>query len=126
MRTEGDLARAVMRASHLARSLGMDEIEIGQIATSTSELARNILKYARLGTITLQLLDGGIEIVAEDRGPGIRCIEDAMKDHYSEGGTLGLGLPGVRRMMDRFEIESSPRRTWIRVWKGPHGRYRSR
>ena len=82
------------------------------IATAVSELARNILKYAVSGEIRLRQVDGpsgrGIEIEAVDRGPGIEDPEAAMRDHFSSGGTLGLGLPGVRRMMDEFSLESTP------------------
>lgn len=84
------------------------------LATVVSELARNITKYANRGSVRITRMDEPdrtvIEILAEDHGPGIRDIESAMKDHVSTGGTLGLGLPGVRRMMDEFEIESEPGR----------------
>ncbi len=91
--------------------------------TTVSELARNILKYAGRGTIRLscygELGTEGIEIQAEDRGPGIADVEAAMRDHYSTSGTLGLGLPGVRRMMDSFTIDSAPGRgTRVTVRKG--------
>jgi serine/threonine-protein kinase RsbT len=62
----------------------------------------------------------GLEVVVHDRGPGITDVEQAMADHYSTSGTLGLGLPGVRRLMDEFELESSPdegTRVTIRKWK---------
>ena len=80
------------------------------ISTAVSELARNILKYAGRGEIRLRRVDGpagrGIEIQAEDNGPGIPDPEAAMRDHYSSSGTLGLGLPGVKRLMDEFSLES--------------------
>ena len=82
------------------------------IATAVSELVRNILKYAGNGEIWLRRIKEpsrrGIEIEALDRGPGIADCEAAMLDHVSSGGTLGLGLPGVRRMMDEFSLESTP------------------
>ena len=82
------------------------------IATAVSELVRNILKYAGTGEIRLRHVkrmgQRGIEIEAIDQGPGIANCEAAMCDHYSSGGTLGLGLPGVKRMMDEFSLESTP------------------
>ncbi len=73
---------------------------------------RNILKYAGSGEIRLRRVTGadgrGVEIEAIDQGPGIADCEEAMNDHFSSGGTLGLGLPGVKRMMDEFSLESTP------------------
>jgi anti-sigma regulatory factor (Ser/Thr protein kinase) len=83
-----------------------------QVATVTSELARNILKYAGHGRVQLDLLErhgrSGVRVVATDRGPGIEDVEQALADHYSTGGTLGLGLSGARRMMDELTITSDP------------------
>ena len=82
------------------------------IATTVSELARNILKYAGSGEICLRRVKKiggrGIEIEATDRGPGIEDCDVAMQDHFSTSGTLGLGLPAVKRMMDEFSLESTP------------------
>jgi serine/threonine-protein kinase RsbT len=82
------------------------------ISTAASELARNIVKYAGSGEIVIRCVDDGLrdglEIEARDQGPGIKDIEIAMQDHVSGSGTLGLGLPGVRRMMDDFRIDSEP------------------
>ena len=114
IRGELDLARAVMEARALARSSGFSEHHCFSIATAVSELGRNILKYAGRGEIIISRVAGtttqGLEILATDAGPGIEDIEEALKDHFSTGGTLGLGLPGVRRLMDDFEIEASPER----------------
>jgi serine/threonine-protein kinase RsbT len=80
------------------------------VATAISELARNIVRYAVRGEIILRLVqnDGkkGIEVVANDDGPGIPDVGLAMQDGYSTSGGLGLGLPGTRRLMDDFEITS--------------------
>jgi serine/threonine-protein kinase RsbT len=82
------------------------------IATAVSELVRNIIKYAGSGEIRLRRVKKmgarGIEIEALDNGPGIADCEAAMQDHYSSSGTLGLGLPAVKRMMDDFSLESTP------------------
>jgi serine/threonine-protein kinase RsbT len=111
IRTEMDASRTVLEATLYSREAGFDEVRSRMIATAVSELARNILKYARAGEILLRRAKGmgcrGIEIEAIDRGPGIADCEAAMNDHFSSGGTLGLGLPGVKRMMDEFSLEST-------------------
>jgi serine/threonine-protein kinase RsbT len=109
--TELDVAKAVIQASRMSGDLGFGQADQRRVATAASELARNILKYAGRGHVTIAPIHlngrGGIEIVAEDRGPGIADVEQAMTDRFSSGGTLGLGLPGVRRLMDGFSIEST-------------------
>ena len=111
IRTEMDATRTVLESTLYAREAGFDETPSRMIATAVSELARNILKYARTGEIRVERIEGeggrGIEIEAIDRGPGIADLEGAMRDHVSTGGTLGLGLPGVKRMMDEFSLEST-------------------
>jgi serine/threonine-protein kinase RsbT len=110
--SELDVAKAVVHASRMSGDLGLGKTDQSRVATAASELARNILKYAGRGSVTLAPVQvggrSGIEIVAEDRGPGIADINQAMTDRFSSGGTLGLGLPGVRRLMDAFSIESTP------------------
>jgi serine/threonine-protein kinase RsbT len=110
--SEMDVAKTILHARRISEDLGFEFTDQSRVATAASELARNILKYAGRGHITIMPAeyDGrtGIEILAEDRGPGIEDVEQAMKDRYSSGGTLGLGLPGVRRLMDVFKIESAP------------------
>jgi serine/threonine-protein kinase RsbT len=112
IRTETDASRAALESTQYSRAAGFDETPSRLIATAVSELARNILKYAGTGEIRLRQVEGrsgrGIEIEAVDRGPGIEDPEEAMRDHFSSGGTLGLGLPGVRRLMDEFSLESTP------------------
>ena len=110
--TELDASEAVLKSSGFAARLGLDEAASQMVATAVSELARNILKYAEQGQIALRAASRGahrgIEIESTDRGPGIADPESAMRDHYSSGGTLGLGLPGVKRMMDEFQLDSTP------------------
>jgi len=112
IRTETDASRAVLESTLYCQEAGFDETPSRMIATAVSELVRNILKYAGSGEIRLRRVRGmgvrGIEVEAIDRGPGIADCEAAMQDHFSSGGTLGLGLPGVRRMMDEFSLESTP------------------
>jgi serine/threonine-protein kinase RsbT len=93
-----------------AKEMVFTEVEIQMIATAVSELARNIIKYADKGEVIIGRVEkgykSGIEIVVSDKGPGIADIEAAVTDHFSTSGTLGLGLPGVKRMVDEFEIQS--------------------
>jgi serine/threonine-protein kinase RsbT len=110
VRTGGDASRAAMQAKRCARAWGLDETRAALVATATSELAHNVVKYGGGGVVRLRALQrrghGGIEVEVVDQGPGIADLDDAMTDHVSTGGTLGLGLPGAKRMMDEFEIES--------------------
>jgi serine/threonine-protein kinase RsbT len=108
----------------LATELGFSSGDSTLIATAISELGRNILSYARQGEIIIRAIDGrgqpGILIVASDKGPGISDVQQALQDGFSTSGGLGLGLPGVRRLMDEFEITSVPKRgTTVKVkkWK---------
>jgi len=109
---DADASRAALEATQYSLAAGFDDTRSRMIATAVSELARNILKYASAGEIRLRRVEGaggrGVEIEAVDRGPGIEDTDTAMRDHFSSGGTLGLGLPGVRRMMDEFSLESTP------------------
>jgi serine/threonine-protein kinase RsbT len=112
IRNEMDVRRVVLESTRFSQELGFDETPSRMIATAVSELARNILKYAGSGKLRLQRVEEqgrrGIEIEVSDHGPGIENLDAAMSDHFSSGGTLGLGLPGVKRLMDEFSLESSP------------------
>ena len=112
IRTEMDVRRVVLESTRYSQEAGFDETPCRMIATAVSELVRNILKYAGSGEFRLRRVEGpgvrGIEIEVSDHGPGIADIDAAMSDHVSSGGTLGLGLPGVRRLMDEFSLESAP------------------
>jgi len=107
---DGDLVRAREQGRVLAGQLGFQHSDLTLVATAISELARNILRYARRGGIVLRRAeDGGVPgivIIARDEGPGIPDLNRAMEPGYSTAGGLGLGLPGVRRIMDEFEIVS--------------------
>jgi serine/threonine-protein kinase RsbT len=120
---EVDLMQAVARIGQFAQALGFDEVSKAKLMTVVSELARNILKYADKGTLEFVRIEGpirhGVEIIADDRGPGIADVEQALEEHFSTSGTLGLGLPGVRRMVDEFEIASTRHigtRVTVRKW----------
>jgi serine/threonine-protein kinase RsbT len=109
---EGGISRAILETRRLCDELEFRADLGSRVTTSVSELARNILKYAGRGEIRLRRIGEshrpGIEVTATDRGPGIESLDRALEDHYSSSGTLGLGLPGVKRMMDDFKIESTP------------------
>ncbi len=120
--TESDATRGVVEAHRFCREAGLSEVDSQAVSTAVSELARNILKYAGHGELLFQGIDHGqshgVMVTARDRGPGIGDIDTAMRDHFSSSGTLGLGLPGVRRMMDDFTIDSEPGRlTEVRFLK---------
>ena len=109
--SDTDVARAVLQTTRCAEAAGFDEASASMLATVASELARNIIKYAGTGEVIVSTVgEGGrpgVQIVARDHGPGIADIEQAMQESYSSGGTLGLGLPGVKRMTDDMLIESA-------------------
>jgi serine/threonine-protein kinase RsbT len=102
---------ARQRGRDLAAQVGFGGSDLTVIATAISEVSRNIVSYATRGEIILHVTEEenrrGIVVVARDTGPGIADIERAMRDGFSTAGSLGLGLPGARRLMDDFGIESS-------------------
>lgn len=114
-----DIVLARAQARRLAGQIGFEPADQTRLATAVSELARNILQYAGKGWCVMEdVSDGqalGIRILFEDHGPGIEDIERALQDGYSTGGGLGAGLPGTRRLMDCFDIESRPGLTRIRI-----------
>lgn len=109
-----DIIKARRAAREAAESLGMDRYEVTQVETSISELATNLVRHAQGGTIEVDRIDEGgrrgVRIISRDEGPGMADVGLAMGEGYSTGGTMGSGLPGVRRMMDDFEISSAPGR----------------
>jgi serine/threonine-protein kinase RsbT len=111
--SDSDVVTARQRARELAAELELTSTDQTLLATAISEVARNITTYATRGEVFLSIVrdDGGregIRVVARDKGPGIADIEQALQDGYTSGGGLGLGLPGARRLVDEFEIESVP------------------
>jgi serine/threonine-protein kinase RsbT len=115
--SDQDIVLARQKGRMMATELGFSTGDATLIATAISELARNIISYAREGQITLKMVNGlnrqGISVIATDDGPGIPDIHQALRDGFSTSGSLGLGLPGVRRLMDEFEITSQPGRGTI-------------
>ena len=110
IRSDGDIVSARQQGRSLATAIGFTATDATLIATAISELARNIVLYAGRGEVMMHSVEislrKGIVIGARDSGPGIRHIEDVLRDGYSTSGGLGLGLPGVKRLMDEFAIES--------------------
>jgi len=110
--SDQDIVTARQRGRALAAKLGFSSTDQIAIATAISELSRNIVEYAKKGEILLGPVKGndngqaGIQVIARDKGPGIPDIGLAMKDGYSTSRSLGLGLPGTRRLMDDFEVVS--------------------
>jgi serine/threonine-protein kinase RsbT len=113
IRSDADIVSARQQGRSLAAAIGFSATDATLIATAISELARNIVIYAGQGEVKLQSVETsqkkGIMISARDSGPGIRSIDDVLRDGYSTSGGLGLGLPGVKRLMDEFAIESELR-----------------
>lgn len=121
---DADIVAARQEGRALAAKIGFSGSEQIFIATAISEAARNIIQYAGSGEIVISHLRDsqkqGILIVARDQGPGIKDISRAMEDGYSSSGGLGLGLPGIRRLMSDVQIESTPGEgttVTIRKWK---------
>ena len=123
IRSEKDASLTVLETTLYCREAGFDETLSRMIATAASELVRNVLKYAGTGDFRLRRVkkmgSRGIELEVVDNGPGIEDCAAAMQDHYSSGGTLGLGLPAVKRIMDEFSLQSAPgegTRVMARKW----------
>jgi serine/threonine-protein kinase RsbT len=108
--SEADIVAARQQGRALAAELGFSSGDLTLIATAISEVARNIVAYAKRGEILLSHTNQGsrrgIVVVARDEGPGIPDIAQAMQDGYSTSRGLGLGLPGAKRLMDEFDIAS--------------------
>jgi len=119
LRVGGDLILARVAARDMASQAGLGVMDQTRFATAVSELVRNALRYARGGACELlDLSDPGsirLEARVSDQGPGIADIEMAMREGYSSSGSLGAGLPGARRLVDQFAIDSSPEGTLVRI-----------
>ena len=106
-----DVVTARRTGRELAARVGFTSRDLVLIATAISEIARNTVRYAGHGQVTMTAVTNGrrrgITVVVRDAGPGIEDIEQAMRDGFSTGKSLGLGLPGARRLMDDFEVVSA-------------------
>ncbi len=105
-----DIVAARVEARNLAREMGFGLIDQARIATAVSELARNVVLYARSGQIRLKRLTRadrvGLAIICEDQGPGIEDVERILREEAVMARGSGVGLAGTRRLMDEFEIRS--------------------
>jgi serine/threonine-protein kinase RsbT len=110
IRREIDVIPFRNRLKEYAVKIGMSLVNQTKVITAASELARNMLKYAGGGTAVIEVVskgkENGIRLVFKDEGPGIKDIGQAMKDGFSTGKSLGLGLPGTKRLVSEFAIES--------------------
>ena len=111
LESEHDIAVARGQVRGMAAAIGFSLTDQTRLATVASELARNVIKYARRGRMIAQPTqkpDGrdGLRLIFEDSGPGIPDVEAAMRDGFSTGRGLGKGLPGSKRLVDEFKIES--------------------
>jgi serine/threonine-protein kinase RsbT len=124
--TEADIVIARQKGRQLAAAGGFSSTEQTLIATAISEVARNIVEYAERGQISIRVVESsgrrGLVLVAEDHGPGIADPILAMRDGYSTGNSLGIGLPGAKRLMDEFDLETAvgcgttiTMKKWVRV-----------
>lgn len=109
---EFDIVLARQKGREVSKDLQFGSVDQARITTAISELARNIYLYAGSGQITIRILEEngrrGIQISAADNGPGISDIRMVLQDGFSTSGGLGAGLPGVKRLMDSFDIDSYP------------------
>jgi serine/threonine-protein kinase RsbT len=124
IRSDTDVVLVRQKVRAWAVELGFGLVDQTKIVTAASELARNVLIYGEGGTVRLDALnDGmrkGLRLTFEDQGPGITDLELAMKDGYSTGTGLGLGLSGAKRLSNEFELRSAPgegTRVMITRWK---------
>ena len=109
--TEWDIVAARQLGRNEAKAIGFGAVDQARITTAISELARNIYLYARAGEVTIERISNeekvGLRIIAADKGPGITNLKKVMEDGYSTSGGLGAGLPGVKRLMDTMDIQST-------------------
>lgn len=119
LRDSSDLIKARLAARELVAAAGLGSVEQTRFATAISELGRNAITYARDGMCRMRDRsdERRVRIEAEfsDSGPGIADLDLAMQDGYSTAGSLGAGLPGAKRLVDVFEISSTPAGTIVRV-----------
>jgi serine/threonine-protein kinase RsbT len=105
-----DIVMARQECRRMASALGFPNSTLTVMTAAISEVARNIVEHAKEGEISITPIGmgpvRGLQIVARDRGPGIVDLETAMRDGYSTSRSLGIGLPGARRLMDQFDISS--------------------
>jgi serine/threonine-protein kinase RsbT len=124
IRSSADVVAVRQAARALAEQVGFSLVDQTKLVTAASELARNTIDYGGGGSVRLELVENGVRrgvrLTFEDQGPGILDITMALKDGYTTGRGLGLGLGGARRLVNDFTIDSSPgrgTRVMIARWK---------
>lgn len=119
--SEEDLVAIREFGRSLANKMGFSKHDQTVISTAISEICRNVIEYAGEGVVTVEPKLMGkkcINITVEDSGPGIKNVEEALQEGFSSGKGLGIGLPGAKRIMDEFEIETGPQEgTTIKMCK---------
>jgi serine/threonine-protein kinase RsbT len=112
--SSADIVRVRQIVRDFAVSLGFSLVEQTKIVTAASELARNAVEYGGGGNVQIQVLNNamrrGLKLTFSDNGPGIPDLEQALKDGFTTGGGMGLGLGGAKRLVNEFEIDSAPGR----------------
>lgn len=112
IKQEQDIVGARLMARHYTKTLGFKSVDQVRIMKTITELAQNIYLYTDQGYICLGLVEcdhkKGIKVIAQDTGPGISNVSDVLEDGYTTSGRLGSGLPGIKRLMDDFDIYSHP------------------
>jgi len=107
---EQDVVLFRNRVKEYAVKIGMGLVNQTKLITAASELVRNMIKYASGGSILIEVItegrENGIRLTFKDQGPGIANVQQAMKDGFSTGKSLGLGLPGAKRLVSEFDIKS--------------------
>ncbi|RDV15959.1 anti-sigma regulatory factor [Pontibacter diazotrophicus] len=124
---EQDVVLFRNRVREYSTKIGMNLVNQTKLITAASELVRNMLKYADGGQVIIEIISNnarnGVKLTFIDQGPGIADVPQAMQDGFSTGKSLGLGLPGAKRLVNEFEIQSKPgegTRVSVTHWK--HGR----
>ncbi len=119
IKVESDIVAARQAGRDMARELGFGSADQTRLATAISELARNVIQYAGEGVcVVTDELDRntfGLRVTVEDHGPGIPDIEKAMEYGFSTGRSLGAGLPGAKRLVHEFNLESEPGHTMVTI-----------
>jgi len=123
---ERDLVYCRNRVKEIAAKIGMGIVNQTKLITATSEIARNMLRYAGGGNVKVEVVtrgkQEGVQLVFEDSGPGIPDINKAMQDGFTTGKTLGLGLPGAKRLVNEFAIQSVVGKgTTVKILKWKNG-----
>lgn len=111
LRSDVDIVAARRGVTEWAKEIGLSVLDRTMVVTAASELARNTVIYGQGGVMALEILrDGsraGLRLTFQDQGPGIADIDLALEDGYSTGGSMGIGLPGARRLVNEFQLTST-------------------